>query len=140
MIDKQAFYHGAAIIRLFEDLRCESVARHAIGYLVNESIFVFLKYSTKSRSPWRFSFSLDEIRRLSHMQPLHNTVVALVCGGDGICAITWTEAEASLGNNAGWISAKRNFNESYGVAGSVGSLKRKVPLQRWPLLVFEPSL
>lgn len=138
MIDKQEFYHGVAIIRLLESAHCQTVHKHSLGYTVNNGTFVFLKYSTKSRSPWRFSFGREETERMNSLaSSFRKIVIALVCGGDGICAITWREAAELLGNDAGWISARRNFNEQYGVAGPRGRLKGKVPLGQWPSIVFE---
>ena len=138
MIDKQEFYHGVAIIRLLESEHYQRVQKHNLGYTVNDETFVFLKYSTKSRSPWRFSFSCDDSERLNSLaSSFRKIVVALVCGGDGICAITWREAAGLLGNDAGWISARRDFNEQYGVAGPQGKLKNKVTLGHWPSIVFE---
>jgi hypothetical protein len=137
MIDKQEYYHGAAIIRLLEDERCQKLRQHNLGYMVNDESFIFLKYSTKSRSPWRFSFSSDEIERLNSLaDSFKKIILALICGGDGICAISWQEATGLLTNDAGWISAKRNFNEQYAVAGSQGKLKGKVSLREWPAIVF----
>jgi hypothetical protein len=40
MIDKQEFYHGAAILRVVEDSRCQSVNRHNGGFIVNDQAFV----------------------------------------------------------------------------------------------------
>ncbi len=138
MIDKREFYHGAALIRLLEDVHCQRVRKHEFGYIVNNAAFVFLKYTTKSRSPWRFSFSGDEVHRLNTLAgQFQKIIVAMICGGDGICAISWREASNLLGNNAGWISAKRKFNEQYAVAGQAGQLHGKVSLSEWPLIALE---
>ncbi len=138
MIDKQEFYHGVAIIRLLEDERCQKVKKHDFGYTINDDVFVFLKYSTKSRSPWRFSFRHDEVEQLNSLaNSFRKIIVALVCGGDGICAVSWQEAAEIMGNEEGWISAKRNFNKQYGVAGPKGRLNGKVSLCEWPLKIFE---
>jgi len=138
MLDKQEFYHGAAIIQIFEDPRYERLRKHEYGYLINDSVLVFLKYSTKSRSPWRFSFTQAEVMRLSSiMSSGWKVVVALVCGGDGVCALQWGTVEQVLGKDAGWVSVRRKFNESYGVSGPHGELQKKVQLQQWPAIVFD---
>ncbi len=138
MIDKREFYHGVAIVRLLEDERCQRVQKRDCGYDVNGEVFIFPKYSTKSRSPWRFSFSKDDTEKLNSLaSSFGKIVIVLVCGGDGICAVLWREAVNLLGNDAGWISAKRNFNEQYGVAGSQGKMKRKISLRDWPSIIFE---
>lgn len=138
MIDKREFYHGVAIVRLLEDERCQRVRKRDFGYDVNGETLIFPKYSTKSRSPWRFSFSKDDAERLNSLaSSFRKIVIVLVCGGDGICAIPWREAADLLGNEAGWVSAKRNFNEQYGVAGPRGKMNRKVSLRDWPSIIFE---
>lgn len=137
MINRQEFYHGVAIIRLLEDERCRRIRKHDFGYVVNDEVFLFPKYSTKSRSPWRFGFSDDEVKRLNFMASQYRKIIVpLICGGDGICAITWRDASDILGNNVGWISARRNFNEQYGVTGLAGKLRGKVSLNEWPVIAF----
>jgi hypothetical protein len=139
MIDKQEYYHGAAIIRLFEDGRFNTIAKHTLGYIVNSKVLILLKYSTKSRTPWRFTFTLDEMVQIeNYIKQNDRIVIALVCGGDGVCAIHAKELFNILGDNPGWISVKRNFNEQYGVAGHYGRLERKISFQRWPSIIFEP--
>lgn len=103
---------------------------------MNDAAFVFLKYTTKSRSPWRFSFSDDEVQRLNLLAgQFQKIIIAMICGGDGICSVLWRDASNFLGN-AGWISARRKFNEQYAVAGQVGQLHGKVSLNEWPSIVF----
>jgi hypothetical protein len=65
MIEKLEFYHGAALVRLIEDPRCTRIAKHACGYLVNQNRIVAIKYSTKAHSPWGFTFSQDDLARIS---------------------------------------------------------------------------
>lgn len=138
MIDKQEFYWGAAIVRLLEHPHFSAVRKHEYGYVVNSSVFVFLKYSTKARSPWGFGLTNDELPRLISLASQYNRVVlGLICGGDGVCAVDWKQLISLLGDKPGWISVRRNFNERYGVSGPAGGLDRKVSLQSWPLLVFE---
>jgi hypothetical protein len=138
MIDKQEFYHGAAITRLLEDPRCERVRPHDFGYVVNEAVFVFLKYSTKGRSPWGFVFSSEEAQRLDGIPT--RVFTGLICGGDGICAVAWEDVKALLGATAGSgrIAVRRRFNEQYGVSGPAAELKGKVPVKAWPSLVLDP--
>jgi hypothetical protein len=138
MIEQLEFYHGAALVRLIEDPRCEAIVKHVYGFRVNQQLLVAIKYSTKARSPWRFNFSHDDINRLQEsMKEFRGCSIALVCGGDGICALSWTTVSDLLGGASGWISAKRAHGGCYGVGGPEGTLKRKVAMNRWPGLVFE---
>ncbi len=137
MLERQEFYWGAALVRLVDDSRCNSLVKKDAGYLVNSNEFVAFKYSTKSRTPWRFSFGEDEFDRLESAANCHRSVViAFICGGDGVCAIAWPEIISILGDKGLWISVKRNFHKQYGVAGPNGSLERKVSVQEWPNLLF----
>ena len=138
MIDKQDFYFGAAIVRILEHPKVAVIQKHEFGYVVNSSVFVFLKYSTNARSPWGFNFSDDEVLRLiSLVSTYEKTVIGLICGGDGICAIEWERLNSLLVNKAGWISVKRNFKKRYGISGPLGWLDQKIPLLNWPSLLFE---
>jgi hypothetical protein len=140
MIEKLEFYHGAAVIRLIEDKRCNNVRKVESGYLVNDERAVFLKYTTKAHSPWRFTVSGDDLARYDVTAHQFETcVLALVCGGDGVCSLTWGEARELLGGSPGWLAAKRSFNGCYAINGHTGTLKRKVPLNQWPGIVFAPE-
>ena len=138
MIDKQEFYHGAAILRVVSDDRCESVCKSDGGFLVNDQVFVYFKYRTKSRTPWSFVFAKEETAQLNAAESKYGKVViGLICGGDGVCGLPWPPARDLLADQAGWVSCARRFNEQYGVSGSAGALRRKVSLQQWPGVVFE---
>ena len=138
MIDKADFYHGAALVRVIEDARCESIARRELGYLVNGRAAVCVKYSTKARSPWQFTLTADEVDNCgSAAAEGRQCVVAFVCGGDGICAVPWHEVNGLIAGKAGaGISAKRAFNGCYSLTGPNGPLKRKVARNQWPGILF----
>lgn len=138
MIEKLEFYHGAALVRLIEDSQCKNIGKYQLGYVVNGSRIVFMKYTTKATSPWRFTFSEDDIIRFTTaLGNFKSCILVLVCGGDGMCAIPWIAAKKLLGNRPGWISAKRAFSGCYAVMGSQGTLKRRVALNHWPAIVFK---
>lgn len=137
MIEKLEFYHGAAIIRIVEDVRCTSLRKGEQGYVVNANRAVVIKYTTKANPPWRFTVSDDDISRFDlAARQFDICVLALVCGGDGVCAVHWATARDLLGGVPGWLAAKRNFSGCYAVSGTAGTLKRKVALNQWPSIVF----
>jgi hypothetical protein len=141
MIDRQDFYHGAALLKLVVDPRCKNVRPIHSGYLVNGKTFVLVKYSTRHNSPWRFTVTEDECSLLTGASTVpRNGYIVLVCGGDGFCAISWNKAKVLLGEIAGWLSAKRRFNGSYTVSGPCGTLNRKVPLNQWPMILIEEGV
>ena len=138
MLEKLEFYHGAALVRLIEDPRCQTIGRHTYGYHVNKTRFIAIKYSTKARSPWGFTFSQNDIVRLRATEKeFGHCVIAFVCGGDGVCGLPWTVVVDLLGNAPGGISAKRAFAGCYAVSGPAGMLKGKVAMNRWPSIVFD---
>jgi hypothetical protein len=138
MIDKLEFYHGAAIIRLIEDPRCQTIIKHGGSYKVNRNRIVLIKYSTKARSPWRFTVSREDVARLKQASNQFSIcVMALVCGGDGVCALSSNAVNDVLGGKAGWLSAKRDFGGRYAVSGPEARLKTRIAMNRWPAIVFD---
>src|ERR1022692_3851343 len=110
MIEKLEFYHGAALVRLIEGPRCATIGKHVYGYCANGDRIIAIKYSTKAHSPWGFTVSEDDTARFNAAEDeFGNCVLAFVCGGDGVCALPWTDVASLLGNAPGWISAKRGF-------------------------------
>jgi hypothetical protein len=47
MIDKQEFYHDAAVLKLIADPRFRTILPQEGGYVVNGKPFVLIKYSTQ---------------------------------------------------------------------------------------------
>jgi hypothetical protein len=140
MIDKLEFYHGAAIVRIVEDARCRSIRKHEAGYLINGDRLLYLKYTTKEHSPWRFSVSEEDREHFaSGKNGFGVWVLGLVCGGDGVCAVRWEQLTTLLGDTGGWLAAKRVFGGCYAVSGSCGNLERKVALNQWPGILFEEA-
>jgi hypothetical protein len=139
MLDKSAYYHGAALTLALDDVRLRSLRkRDLLGYVVNDDIFLFLKYTTKAHSPWRFGFDQEDIDRCAKMSSVYRRVVfGLVCGGDGVCGLTWCQGKELLSGESGWIAAARKHKQRYEVWGSQGELKKKVSLGRWPAVIFE---
>jgi hypothetical protein len=138
MIAKWEFYHGVALVRLLKDKRFQTVRKDRLGYIVNDRVFVFVKYTTKARTPWMFTFGQKEVEQLNSLATtFRDIIVVLVCAGDGICAVSWCDASRLLGNKGGWISTRRKFNEQYAVAGQAGQLSGKDSLSEWPSIVFE---
>jgi len=138
MIEKQEFYHGAALFRLLDHSSCRTVRKALAGYIINENVYLVIKYTTKHRSPWRFTFSQEDIRVvMTNPAPLARVLIVFVNGGDGISALTAAELNHILGGEPGWVSMSRRFNKQYAVAGSKNSLRKKCSLSRWPALIFD---
>lgn len=139
MLDKFEYYHGAALVHLMDDERCQAVRRQGLlGYVVNGKVFLFVKYTTKARSPWRFTFDQEDVDRANRMAIEHDrALIVMVCGGDGVCVLKWEEAKQLLQNGPGWIATSRKHSGMYTVWGSTEELERKLSMSRWPSLAFE---
>jgi hypothetical protein len=138
MIDKADFYHGAALATALDDARCIDIARWPPGYLVNDEVLALVKYTTKGGSPWQFTFSTEDVARLQHCPDgVDRVVLAMVCGGDGICTISAEAACKLLDETPAWIAVRRKFHGWYGISGPAGALESKVPPRRWPEILFQ---
>ena len=138
MIDKADFYHGAALATALHDSRCLDIARWPPGYLINDSVWALLKYTTKAGTPWQFTFTAEDVARLQHCPDgAERVVLALVCGGDGICTFSAETACALLDDAAGGLSVRRKYRSWYGISGPAGRLETKVALRRWPEILFQ---
>ena len=137
MIDKQAYYRGAAIFQLLHDDRTETVRPARPGFLINDEVFALIKYTARVATPWQFTFSPAERDAVDKHRDDHEVVLALVCGGDGICAVRWDDVEEILDNPPTWITASRKFNKRYAISGSAGEMDGRVPRNQWPGVVFD---
>lgn len=136
MIGKEEYYRGALLAQLLEDPRCEGVVPCGNnGYIAHKTYF-YTRYSTKTRSPWNFSFATIDNERIEFGKTRSkNWLVVLICGGDGFCVLTAEEFRSIIGHNGG-ISVSRKHNTQFSVKGSAGKLSRKIPLNRWPSILF----
>ncbi len=132
-IKKQEFYEGAALHRLACTGKITSISYEAPFFLLNKSLSVLLKYSTRPCSPWGFTFTAEEQSLLLEKAQALKIIIALVCGADGVAAFT---ADSYLGiaaprNSALHIACYRQYGEHYEVNGPDGKLKGKVSPSNW---------
>ena len=135
MINEFKAYHGAAFAELIDEssvpitLFRPDLSNNAI-YILNDSIGLFVKHSTKRISPWRFSFQIDHVKSVAKLTQKHEVVfMVLICGRNSIAVINIEEIKTllSLGKpEASWVSVKTSHNTMLTVEGSAGSLKRKI--------------
>lgn len=132
-IKKQEFYEGAALHLLARSGRVSSIQYDAPFFLINNRLLVLLKYSTKGRSPWGFTFMPDEQLLLQERAPGFKIVLGLVCGADGVTALDYDAylTVAALRKSAVHIACYRQHGEHYQVNGPDGSLSRKVAPSNW---------
>lgn len=132
-IKKQEFYEGAALHLIVRTGLVAGVQYDSPFFVFNDHLHALLKYSTKNRSPWAFTFTADEQLLLETKASKSKTVIALICGGDGVAAISY-EKYASVAvrrQSALHISCYRHHGEHYEVNGPDGTLARKIAPSSW---------
>ena len=132
-IKKQEFYEGAALHLLTRSGLITSLRYDPPLFLVNNQVLVLLKYSTKGRSPWGFTFTTDEQALLREKATEHKVVIGLICGADGVATFSYDgyRSVASPSNAAVHISCYRKHGEHYEVNGPDGTLEKKVAPANW---------
>jgi hypothetical protein len=132
-IKKQEFYEGAALHALACSGKIASIRYEAPFFLLNGRLSVLLKYCTKIRSPWGFTFSGEEQELLKARASSLRTVIALVCGADGVAAFDFESFQdiAAPRSSSIRIACYRGHAEHYDISGPGGTLSRKVAPSAW---------
>jgi hypothetical protein len=141
MIKEFEFFHGVVFTKLIHSsIGTVSITRYPTegnsSYIINEKIGLYVKYSAKRMSPWRFSMQKEHQDELLSMKnQLMEVFLLLVCGKDGIVTLSFEEVKQILNDAHGdveWISASRNPRKEYTIKGSDGKLSRKVGKTDFP--------
>jgi len=132
-IKKQEFYEGAALHSLARTGAITSIHYDAPFFCVNNRFLVLLKYSTKGRSPWAFTFTPEEQSLLEAKAAELAMIIGLICGSDGIATLTYTEylLMAKPRETAIHIACYRDYGEHYEVNGPDGALCSKISPSNW---------
>jgi hypothetical protein len=132
-IRKQEFYEGAALHLLARTGGIKSILYKPPFFLINDNLSVLLKYSTKTRSPWGFTFTPDEQLLLQNKSSGCKTVIGLVCGSDGVAAFTYDSyLTIALPRKAAvHVACYRQHREHYEVNGPEGTLDGKISPSCW---------
>src|ERR1700719_3100931 len=114
-IKKQEFYEGAALHLLAKSGTIASIRYEAPLFFLNSHLMVLLKYSTRGRSPWGFTFTPDEQALLKAADSKSRIVIGLVCGADGVAAFSSDAyfSIAPLRKSAIHVSCYRQHGEHY---------------------------
>jgi hypothetical protein len=97
MINEFEFYHGVAFARMLHATQRELAIKpfspsDNAAYVVNGSMGIYIKYSAKRLSPWRFSFQQRHRDKIVEMKKgIGDVFVLLVCNEDGIVILTFDE-------------------------------------------------
>lgn len=136
-IRKQEFYEGAAL-HLIARTGLVTALRYDIPFFIfNDRLAVLMKYSTKNRSPWSFTFTSTEQALLADKSSKIDTAIVLICATDGIAAVRYEPFQriAQARGSAIHISCYRQHGEHYEVNGPDGTLPRKVSPSSWQKLL-----
>ena len=136
-IKKQEFYEGAALHILARAGRIKGIHYAPPFFVLNDNLLVHLKYSTRSRTPWGFTFVPDEQMLLENKASQHSIVIGLICGADGVATFTYEDYRriATARSTAVRVACRRRHGEHYEVSGPDGSLDRKVSQSNWRRLL-----
>lgn len=134
MINGFEFYHGAVFSKLIHENYILSIVPYPTesnaSYVMNKNIGLYIKYSTKRLSPWRFTFKKDHQDEILDMKKILGMVfIFMVCKDDGIACLDFSELKMVLDQEHGsaeWIAVHRRPRGQYSVKGSDGKLKFKI--------------
>ena len=136
-IKKQEFYEGAALHVLARSNKVTAIRYESPLFIVNDSLLLLLKYSTRGRSPWAFTFTPGEQLLLERGSPRARIAIGLICGADGVA--TFSNAAyltiAKLRNRSVHVSCYRRHGEHYEVSGPDGRLERRIAPSQWPRIL-----
>jgi hypothetical protein len=112
-------------------LRFDSTMGRVDSFSINSETAIHIKHSIKRMSPWQFTFSRENVEELIALDSKYrNLFICLVCGDDGLLAITpddFLEISGPAKSETYWIRVDRPRNKMYEVSGNVGTLSLKKP-------------
>ena len=145
MIRDFEFYHGLVLARIVHitqrplSIRSFQSVSNA-SYVVNDAIGIYIKYSSKRLTPWRFTFRKEHQEEIDLLKSSFEKVfLVLVCSDDGVVCLKYAELKQILDNQhepIEWISASRHKREMYSVKGSNGQLDFKIGQSDFPTKLF----
>lgn len=132
-IKKQEFYEGAALHLLTRRHGSVTLRHDPPCFVVNDRLVIYLKYSTRGRSPWGFTLSAAELKTLRRYLPKYDVILGLVCGDDGITALGYEDMSSITegSEEVVHVSCYRQRHEHYEVNGPCGTLPRKIAPSDW---------
>lgn len=145
MIKEYEFYHGVVLARLIHGSKkplCinKYPTPDNASYVIGEKAGIYIKYSSKRMSPWRFTFLKEHQDLILEMKILLDEVfVIFVCHDNGIACLSYKEFKLLLDENHGrieWVSIYRGPREKYEVNGQDGKLPNKIGDSDYPTKIL----
>lgn len=145
MLREFEFYHGVVLSRLVHGKMPVQIHTYPTdsnaSYVLNGTVGLYVKHSTKRMTPWRFSFQKKHQNEIQEMKEKFNEVfLILVCGDDGVVALNFGELKKILDEQheeVEWVAVSRGPHEKYAVSGSDGKLKHKISENEFPSKVLK---
>ncbi len=148
MLKEFEFFHGVVFSRILHggkapvSIKSYPTADNA-SYVVNDKAGIYIKYSAKRMSPWRFSFQKEHQDEILDMKNKFGEVYTiLVCNDDGIVCLSFDELKEILDiqhDTVEWISVARGPREKYEIKGHDGKLRLKIGNSDFPEKIFKPT-
>lgn len=148
MIKEFEFFHGSVFARILhandKNISIKPFPSPSnSSYIINNKVGIYIKYSSKRMTPWRFSFKKEHQDEIELMKKgLKEVFLLLVCNDDGIVCLSYDEMKQILDDQHAsieWISATRHKREMYEVKGSDGKLGFKIGPNDFPGKIFDVS-
>src|ERR1700686_4545384 len=105
MISEFEFFHGVVFARMLHatqrqlTFKSYSTSDNA-AYIVDDAKGIYIKYSSKRLSPWRFSFQKRHQEQILELKMAIGAVfLLLVCNDDGVVVLTFDELKQILNDN-----------------------------------------
>ncbi|SFV07297.1 hypothetical protein [Alicyclobacillus macrosporangiidus] len=137
-------YHGRALMQIIRSDEFTSINRYDTSirsaYVINHNTGLYVKYTTRENSPWRFSFSADEWSRLTPFASRYPRMFMLfVCGYSKFCVLDCSQfiSVTSLTGESCWTEISREPGTFFRVRGNVGVLDGSVPPSAYPRRVLQ---
>ncbi|MFA6077289.1 MAG: hypothetical protein WC735_04420 [Candidatus Paceibacterota bacterium] len=135
MIREFEFFHGVIFSKILHASQKQISIKpfptsDNASYVLNDKVGIYIKYSTKRLSPWRFSFQKRHQDEILEMQnAIGETFLLLVCNDDGVACLSFEELRQVLNESheeVEWVSVTRTKGKMYSVKGSDGQLEFKL--------------
>lgn len=148
MIKEFEFFHGLVFARILHGTQRPLVLKpfntgSNAGYVLNDSIGIYIKYCSKRMTPWRFTFRTEHQAEIDLMRKnLADVFLLLVCNDDGVVCLSHAELKQLLDDQHDpieWISATRHRRQMYSVKGSNGKLNFKIGQNDFPAKLFKAT-
>lgn len=146
MIGERESYHGIVMARLVQDLNrpvlvenWSTVSRST--YVIDDSVGLYVKYSTKRLAPWAFEFTAEHNKEVEQLRQVVDSLwVVLVCGPVGIACESWPKVEPLITRREGGgfsLSVNWRPNHKFRLSGA-RSLPLLVADRSFPSALFTP--